>query len=106
MTTYSTSSGRRLERIHLGRAGRPEQEDDLAPVADRLIGQHPDPGDAQAARDQQQVAAARIDLERPAERPEHVHRVAGPQAGEPVGPPPDRPEVDRDDPGRRIDRVE
>ena len=51
----------------------------------------------EAAGDEQQVAAARVDLERPAERPEHVDRVARPQPGEPVGAAPDDPEVDRDD---------
>ena len=58
------------------------------------------------AGDQQQVPAARIHLERAPERPEQVDRVAGPQPGEPVGPPPDDPEMDRDDAGGGIGRVD
>ena len=84
--------GQQVRRVDLGRRRGPEQEDDLAPVADRLIGQHPDAGDPQPACDQQQVLAPRIDLERATERPEHVHGVAGPEPGEPVGAPADRPD--------------
>ena len=89
--------GQQARRVDLARRRGPEQERHLAPVADRLVGEHPDAGHAQPARDEQQVPAARVDLERPAERPEQVDPVAGPQPGEPVGPAADDPEVDRDD---------
>ena len=65
--------GQQARRVDLGARRGPEQEDDLAAVADRLVGEHPDAGDPQPAGDQEQVPAARIDLERAAERPEHVH---------------------------------
>ena len=58
------------------------------------------------AGDEQQVAGLRIDLERPAERAEHVDPVARPQAGEPVGATAGDPEVDRDDPGDCVERVQ
>ena len=98
--------GQQVRRIDLARAGRPEQQRHLATVADRLVGEHPDAGHAQAAGDEQQVAAARIDLERPAERAEQVDGVAWTQPGEPLGPPADDPEVDRDDAGDRVGGVE
>src|SRR4051812_5883183 len=47
-----------------------------------------------------------VDLERPAERAEHVDRVAGSKAGEPFGPAPDRPVMDRDGAGRGVGRVD
>ena len=58
------------------------------------------------AGDQQQVAAARVHLERAPERPEQVDRVARPQPREPVRPPPDHPEMDGHDAGGGIGRVE
>ena len=51
-------------------------------------------------------AAARVDLERPPERPEQVDRVARPQPREPLRARADDPEVDRDDAGRGVGRVE
>ena len=77
--------GQQARRVDLARAGRPEQERHLAAVADRLVGEHPDAGHAQAAGDEQQVPAARVDLERSPERPEQVDLVARAQPGEPVG---------------------
>ena len=87
--------GQEAGRIDLARRRRPEQEGDLATVADRLVGEHPHAGHPEPAGDEQQVPAARVHLERPAERPEEVDRVARPQPGEPVGPTADDPEMDR-----------
>ena len=98
--------GEQARRIDLARRCRPEQQRDLAPVADRLVGQHPDPGHPEPARDEQQMATSRVHLERPAQRTEQVDRVPGAQPGEPVGPPPDHPEMDRDDAGGGISRVD
>ena len=88
--------GQQRRRIDVAGRRRPEQQRDLAPVADRLVGERPDAGHPEAAGDEQQVPRSRVDLERPPERPEHVDRVAGPEAGEPLRPAPDRPEMDRD----------
>src|SRR5688500_18313467 len=49
---------------------------------------------------------SRVDLERPSERPEHVDRVARPEAGEPLRATANRPEVDRDDACRDVRRVD
>ena len=103
---YSTSSGSRFDGIDLARRRRPEQERHLAPGPDRLVGQHPDAGHPEPARDQQQVPAARVDLERAPERPEQIDRVARPQSREPVRATSDDPEVDRDDARRGVRGVE
>ena len=68
-------------RIDVARVRRAEEERHLAAVADRLVGEGADAGHAQAAGDQQEVPRSRIDLERPAERAEHVDRIAWPQRG-------------------------
>ena len=73
--------GQQARRVDLARARRTEQERDLATVADRLVGEHPDAGHAEPAGDEQQVAAARVHLERAAERPEQVDLVAAAAAG-------------------------
>jgi len=92
--------------VDLARGGRPKEDRDLAVVAQGLVDEHAHAGDAEAAGDQQQVPAPGIDLERPAERPEHVHRVTGPQPREPLGPASHYPEVDRHHPGHGIGRVD
>src|SRR4029077_12290478 len=58
------------------------------------------------ARDEQKMAAPRVDLERPAERSEQIDSIARTQPGEPVGAPTDDPEMDGHRAGRRIARVE
>ena len=88
--------GQERARVDLGCVTTPVEEHDLAPVAERLVGEEPDIGDPEAAGDQEQVPAARVHLEPLAQRPEHVEAVAGPHPGEPGGPAPDLPEVDRD----------
>ena len=59
--------GQEAGRVDLARARRTEQQRHLAAVADRLVGEHPDAGHAEAAGHEQQVAAARVHLERPPE---------------------------------------
>ena len=98
--------GEQRGRVHLARGSRPEQQRHLAPVTDRLVGEHPDAGHPQASRHEQKVAAPRIHLERSPERPEHVDLVARPEMGEPVGAAPDDPEVDRDDPRHGVRRIQ
>ena len=99
--------GQERRRIDVARRRGAEQQRDLAPVADRLVGEEPDarpsPG---RRRSSSRWRDRRIDLERPPERPEHVDRVAGPEAGEPLRPAADRPEVDRDHPRRRVGGVD
>ena len=104
-TTYSTSSGSSVDG-YTSRAEAAEQQRHLAPVTDRLVGEHPNSGHTQASRHEQEVAASRIHLERPPEWPEHVDPVARPEMGEPVGAPPDDPIVDRDDPSDGVCRVQ
>ena len=69
--------GEQARRVDLARDGRAEEQRHLAAVADRLVGEHPDPGHPETAGDEQQVLAARVHLERPPERAEHVHASPG-----------------------------
>ena len=64
--------GKERRRVDVAGAGGPEQERHLASVADRLVGEAADAGDAEATGDQEQVLAPRIHLERAAQRTEHV----------------------------------
>ena len=98
--------GQEARRVDLAGRRRPEEQGHLATGPDRLVGQHPDAGHPEAARDEQEVPAPRVDLERAPERPEQVDLVTGPQPREPVRATSDDPEVDRDDARRRIRRVE
>ena len=98
--------GEQRRRVDLARRRGPEQQRHLPAVADRLVGQHPDAGHPQATRDQQQVLAPRVDLERAPERPEQVDPIARPQPREPFRPATDDPEVDRHDARGRIVGVE
>src|SRR3972149_6049611 len=52
------------------------------------------------------MPAARISPERPAQRPQHVHDIAGPQVREPVRAPAYDPVMDRDDPGDGVGGVD
>ena len=98
--------GEERARVDLRCVAAAVQEHDLAPFAERLVGEQPHVGDAEAAGHEQQVPAAGVDLEPLAERPEHVEPVARPHPCQPGRPPPDLPEVDRDRAGRRVGRVD
>ena len=87
------------------RALRPEQNHNLTAVPDRLVGEHPDAGHAQAPGDKQQVAAARVHLIGAPKRPEHVQPIALPGASQPLRAAADRPEVERDDARSRVGGV-
>ena len=78
----------------------------LTAVTDRLVGEHPDTGHPESAGDQQEVPAPRVHLERSPERSEEVDAITRSETGEPFGATADDPEMDRDDPGRGIGRVD
>ena len=71
-TTYSTSSGSRLEGVDLHRRRRAKQKGHAAVLGQRVIDERPHPGHAQAAGHEQQVAAARVDLEAAPQWTQHL----------------------------------
>ena len=69
--------GQQRAGIDLGRRRGAEEHHHRAAGGERLVGQRPNTGHAQAARDEQHVACPGVDLEAAPERPEHLGRLAG-----------------------------
>ena len=72
----------------------------------RVVGERPHPGHAQATRDEQQVPAARIDLEAATQRAEHLDAVARAHPRQHIGALAGHPEVDGDLARRPVDGVD